>query len=228
MRTFIANALDQLIFRVNTFPIPDYQPIPWLGIHRARRGEGTDTRLMAICDVIQEQGGKSCVDIGCNTGFFAIALADLGLAVVGIEGDPRYVQIMNHTIRRTNKRNVGVLALQLNLENAELIPMADCILFLSVWHHVVMNKGLVEATDLLRRIWDKTQKVLFFETGELEMPPRYNLPDMRPAPKEWITGYLFESLCGVDVLHLGVHMAFAPDGKRATRNLFACVRRGDA
>lgn len=227
MRTFIANALDQLTFRVNTFPIPDYQPIPWLGIHRARRGEGTDSRLKAICDMIQRQGCKSCVDIGCNSGFFAITLAEMGLNVIGIEGDPRYVQIMNHTIRRTSKRNVGVLAIQLSLENAELIPVVDCILFLSVWHHVVMNKGLVEATDLLRRIWDKTEKVLFFETGELEMPLRYNLPEMRPEPKEWITGYLVESLCGAEVFHLGTHMAFAPDGKRATRNLFACVRRGN-
>jgi SAM-dependent methyltransferase len=225
MRKSLVSILDWLAFRVNTFPIPDYHPIPWLGMNKARRGEGTNTRFNEMLKVVKELGAQSCVDIGCNNGYFAISLADEGLVVVGIEADERYSQIMRHTVRRAQKKGVGILSMQLNLETVRLLPSSDCTLFLSVWHHIVKYEGFDKATDLLTQIWGRVGKVLFFETGESEMPISYNLPDMRPDSHKWIENYLTSTLSDSVVHHLGQHWAFAPDGTRAQRNLFACIRK---
>ena len=40
-RASVDRALDRLRLRIDSFPNRIYQPMPWLGIRRATRGEGT-------------------------------------------------------------------------------------------------------------------------------------------------------------------------------------------
>ncbi len=87
--------------------------------------------------------------------------------------------------------------------------------------------GLGDATKLLQAIFAKTHRVLFFDTGELEMPDCYNLPFGQQEPRSYLEKYLAQSLGG-RVEWLGQHEAFAPNeydkGQIVCRHLFAVIK----
>jgi hypothetical protein len=127
-------------------------------------------------------------------------------------------------VRRSGLDNVGVLALELKPDNVVAVPAADAVLCLSVWHHLVRYHGLAGATEMLETIWDRTEKVLFFDTGENEMTPDYGLPEMTPDARSWLSAYLAETCKSSRIEHLGTHAAFDPSGRAVERNLFAVIR----
>ena len=69
---------------------------------------------------------------------------------------------------------------------------------------------------------------MFFETGEVEMPDNFFLPDMGKAPKNWIDYYLSKCCVNSVVEHLGTFKAFAPGGSEhkhvVKRNLFMLTK----
>ena len=110
--------------------------------------------------------------------------------------------------------------------SVELLPYADVVLFLAVWHHLTRAYGLEPATAILRVVWARTRRVLFFETGEREMSPDFRLPAMEPDAQTWLTAFLAEVCEGGGVRHLGRHAAFDAAGNPVERNLFAVERGG--
>lgn len=174
--------------------------------------------------LIETVGARSLVDIGCDVGWFVFTAALKGLTAVGIEREPRAYRLFLYTRQKLNLDGVGLLIADLSPATKTVLPNADCYLFLSVWHHLVRYYGMEGATELLQAVWKRTERVMFFETGEREMPERFRLPEFTPSPQEWIHKYLIEHLKGAKVTHLGRHAAFAPDGSSRPRNLFAAIR----
>jgi hypothetical protein len=98
-----------------------------------------------------------------------------------------------------------------------------------VWHHIVRARGLAYATQLVASLWEKTERILFFETGEDEMPASWGLPALEPDARTWLAGYLGRTCPDASIIHLGCHDAGIDNGGRpAARNLFAVVRAPDA
>ena len=225
MIIIISKILDWIKFKLNTFPKPDYQPIPWLGIERARRSDGVQSRWKIIEQIVEELNVTTAIDIGCNSGYFPIALALKEIKTIGVESDSKYYDTMTYVVRHLKLKNVGMLQWEIGVENCELLPTADCIIFLAVWHHIVKFKGIEAASNMLSKLWNKTGKVLFFETGELEMPTSYKLPRMEPTPQKFLEVYLMKQCANAKIKHLGLHDAFAPDGQKVLRNLFAVIRK---
>lgn len=233
--------LDSLRFRVDSFPRSawlkqfahvHYQPVPTLGLNDAGRAEGTESRWRAIQGVLDSlpagaRKPRSGVDIGSNTGYFTIALAERGIATVGVEPAPVCYRTALLAIRRAGLTDrAAVLVLAMNPTNIELVPDGDVVLFLSVWHHFVRGFGFEAATEMLEQIWRRTRVMLFFETGENEMPPEFGLPPMEPDAGTWLAAFLEEHCEGGTVEQLGVHQAFDADLEVVQRNLFV-VRRND-
>ena len=132
---------------------------------------------------------------------------------------------MTYAVEKLGLNNVGCLSLTLDSETIKLVPTTDCVLFLSVWHHTVKQHGLEEATQLLRSLWSRASVVMFFDTGEKEMPARYRLPPgLRSNPRQFLEEYLRTNCEGGEVFHLGAHQAFDPSGKSCSRNLYS-IRR---
>jgi hypothetical protein len=169
------------------------------------------------------------MDIGANMGFFSVSLAAQGIPTVGVEMDDRFVRVFRHVLRKQNIKNVSLMHTEINLDTKALLPQVDLVLLLSVWHHWVRYMGQETAAELLSAVWEKTQKVLVFETGENEMGSHFGLPKMEPDGKTWLTSYLQENCSGAKVIHLGAMKAFNPANRDAgeliTRNLFALVRQ---
>ena len=90
--------------------------------------------------------------------------------------------------------------------------------------------GLDCATELLSTVWDKCGQVMFFETGEDEMPERFGLPVMTPSPQEWLRQYLGRTCANSTVTEVGRYKAFAPGGDEGRnvsyRSLFMVTRQG--
>jgi hypothetical protein len=223
-RQGIDDVLDHVRFRIDTFPQGIYQPVPSLPVRSATRGGGSESRWEAILPVVRERAVESAVDIGACEGYFSIMLGEAGVPTIALEGYPSTYRTAIFAVRRSGLDDVGVLALELTPDNVVAVPASDCTLCLSVWHHFVRYHGLDHATEMLGTIWDRTHKVLFFDTGEDEMTPEYRLPAMTPDSRSWLAAYLAETCPGSRVEHLGTHGAFDPKGRPCERNLFAVIR----
>ena len=230
LRLGVDRVLDDARFRLDVITGIDYQPLPWVRtvrLQRARRDSGSWSRLEQITRVVERVGASTAVDVGANSGFFSFALAERGLNVVAVEPDPKYGRVIAYVARRATVDGlVALLALAIDEDSVDLAPAADAVLFLSVWHHIVMHAGLRAASSVVRQLWARSRMVLFFDTGQEEMGRAFGLPAMKPAPRRWIESYLAETCGGGEVEWLGSHQAFGPKGEPVTRELFA-VRRGN-
>ena len=225
-RDAIDRVLDRVRFRIDSFPHGIYQPVSSLPVRGATRGVGTESRWSAMLPIVREQGVESAVDVGACEGYFALQLAGAGIPTIAVEGNPRTYRTTIFAVRRSGLGNVGVLAMEVTPENVVAVPPADCTVCLSVWHHFVRYHGLTDASEMLNEIWQRTGKVLFFDTGEAEMTPEYRLPAMTPDARSWLSDYLAETCPGSRIEHLGTHRAFDPGGAPCERNLFAVIRDG--
>ena len=218
--------LDGLRLRLDTFPGGLYQPAPWLPMLTANRAEGCESRWQAMHPLVHSLGVDSALDIGANEGFFSIQLGSLGVPTLAVESERPIVRTALLAVERSGVEGVGVLALELAPDTLRILPSTDCTLCLSLWHHLVRVHGLEVATGMLEGIWERTAKVMFFDTGEAEMPASFNLPDMAPDARAWLAGYLRDTCEGSRPEHLGLHAAFDADGEPCLRNLFAVIREG--
>src|SRR5205085_288677 len=100
-----------------------------------------------------------------------------------------------------------VLVLLIDPTNIVLVPETDVVVVLSVWHHFVREHGVETATEMLEQIWQRTRRMLFFETGENEMPAEFRLPPMQPDAQTWLAEFLERHCAGGTVEHLGHHQA---------------------
>ncbi len=228
LRVTAQNVIDEVQFRFDVFPSLQYQPLPWIGLKRAKRGNGTVARWGAIETSLRDHSINSAADIGCSIGYFCIALALKGIPTLGIDMDSRCLRIAQYASRKLGTRNAGFSNMQVSPDSACLLPNADLILLMSVWHHWVRHYGLEGAGRMLSTVWDRCGTVLIFETGEDEMPAEFGLPPMKPSPRVWLEHYLGSICDGAIVEHLGVFRAFAPGGDEtqrvAVRNLFKVTR----
>ncbi len=223
-REAVDAVVDRVRFHIDTFPFGLYQPVSSLPGAQATRARGSETRWEAMRPVLEANGVGSAVDLGACEGYFSLMLGEAGVSTIALEGKPSNYRTTLYAVRRSGLENIGVLALALTPENVDLIPSADCVLCLSIWHHFVRIYGLEAATAMLAAIWRRTRVVMFFDTGETEMTPDYGLPEMTPDPRSWLDDYLSRTCAGSRVEHLGRHRAFDPEGGTVERNLFAIVR----
>lgn len=223
-RRKLDDGIDLLRLKLDALPDGIYQPVPGIHVRRAKRSVGTGSRWAAMEPVVERLGVESALDVGANVGYFPIMLARRGIPSVALESDPKYVRTATTAVRRNQLDNVAVMSLEFRPDTLALLPATDCTLLLSLWHHLVRELGFDTATDLLRGLWARTGKVMFFDSGENEMPESFGLPRMVPTPDVWLTEYLRKNCSGGRVEHLGRHRAFDADGLPTDRALLAVIR----
>lgn len=197
-----------------------YQPQDHLeGRRRGARDAASHARWAAMEPVVREVGATSALDIGCNVGWFVTKLAILGMPVVGVEGRPATYRSALYARDRAGVDDVGILAMTVTPTTVRVLPSADCVLLMSVWHHMIDSHGLEPARDLLASIWQHSGKVLFFENGVVDLAGRPDVGELRGDAQDWFTELLGTVCVGGVVRHLGQHEALD-----ARRHLFAVVR----
>jgi hypothetical protein len=223
-RLVLDNAIDLIRLKLDSLPDGIYQPVPGLPVRRAKRATGSTSRWAAMEPVIERLDVRTALDVGANVGYFPIKLASRGVPTVALESEPKYVRTAATAVRRNRLTNVAVMELELRPDTIGLLPATDCTLVLSLWHHLVREQGINTATELLREVWARTGKVMFFDSGEDEMPREFGLPAMDPTPDLWLGNYLQANCSGGRIEHLGRHRAFDAAGLQTDRALFAVIR----
>ena len=225
IRRWFDTGVDAALFRIDNFPRPDYHPTADGG-DDARRSAGARSRWERIVPLLEPAPPAigTALDIGCNGGYFTVSLARGGVAVVGVEREPKFRRTVATALRRAGLSDAGVLDLDVTPATVDLLPSVDLVLFLSVWHHMVKAWGIDVADELLQSIWARARAVMFFDSGEAEMPSSWGLPDLGPDPAAWYADHLARTCESGRVLTLGRHQAFGPEGEPCQRTLFAVVR----
>ncbi len=174
--------------------IDTYQPITGFKNHDALRLKGTIDRWNAI---EKELGGfvGSAMDIGSNNGYFTFKLASMGYLCLGIESSKALCYICNLTKEINTLENA--IFLNAKLEDViHRLPKFEVTIFLSLFHHIVREKGFEHASDIFSQLLSKTDRVMFFETGqsnEINTTWARDLPDMGKEPKVWLQDYLIKA-----------------------------------
>jgi SAM-dependent methyltransferase len=189
--------LNLFFFRAAQKFRKNYQPLPALGIEAsAKREERHKVRLKAIRDHIE--GVCSILEIGCNMGFYALALAQDGHFVTGIDSKAN-VLFLTHIKNKLEISNIALSNMWLSPENVGLLPHHDVILCMSVMQHWCREYGEVEAFDLLKVLCGKC-RLLFFDMTECSNTSmKYNekfsriLPDMGDDPEEWLRNWFISN-----------------------------------
>lgn len=224
-RRAIDALLDRLRFTIDTTSRRgNYQPLPGLAIRKVARDNATRARWDAMRPLVEELGTRSAVDVGCNAGFFPLQFGLMGIPAIGIEGEPVNFRTFMYAAQRLGLEAMGQVHMWVTPDTVSLVPAADCLILLAVWHHFVQRFGVEGATTMQHALWERTGKVLFFETGEAEVATEYGLPDMGQDTRAWLIDYLRHSCPGGDVRHLGQYEARSPIGQPCMRNVFAVVR----
>ena len=236
LRAKVLRFLDWIRFRLQTTrfiidsPRLDYQPAPWLGIHEAEiRGDGTIERWYQIHKTVMSKDNlRSALDIGCCYGYLSVSLAKAGFAVMGVDMNPRSVEIANRSAVGAGIDSYAFVNMEVTPRTVYLLPATDVVLCLAVWHHWVKHFGIESATEILRETWARTESVLFFESGEDEDAEEFDLPfDDIPARK-WLAEYLSNTCSNSKVTESGAFPAgmYAKYGDTvATRALFVVERQ---
>lgn len=158
-------------------------PLPMLGIDASKDSAGGGETSLKKRELILKNIPSDCltaVDIGSYNGFFALELAQRGIWVTGYEPEPELLSVCHFLVRRLNLDNAAFFGAGINKDNVRFIPEADVALVLSVFHDWVWQGDYASALEILRTIWSKTRKVMFFElpnTVENEKIARY-MPSM--------------------------------------------------
>jgi hypothetical protein len=223
-RPLLTGLLLTTLFKVDTFHTLLYQPLPWLGITTSKRTDGCDVRWAMMRPCIEDARPQTAVDIGASMGWFSIQLGLRGIHTVALESDPRSIRIMRYAVQKLQLENVYSLGMRVTPQTAGLVPAADAVLFLAVWHHIVKAHGVDAATAVLETIWSRTHRVLFFETGESKVMWDFGLPAFEPDARTWLGDYLSRVCTCGDVVHLGTVPAPQPS-REGERNLFVVMRR---
>jgi len=178
--------------------------------------------------VLLQSGVRSALDIGCNNGWFVVELGRLGIATLGIENHPAYHRTAAYSLHRSGLTNVAVANMSLDDETVALLPTVDCVLFLSLWHHLVNGTGFDAATNVLRGLWDRASKVLLFETVTEQENDLFGVPELLPDSETWLGSYLADVCPEGHVVALGKHLVANPTQDGALqRTMFAVVRSAE-
>lgn len=211
-------------FNVDTIGRPHYHPLPECKHSRATRIQGCLTRWKLIEPLVDSHRPQTAIDIGSNTGWFSTQVAARGIPTIALEGDPRFLRILEITAPAHAKENIIPMNMNLSPNTMPLLPKADFVMFLAVWHHMVRDFGLNEATEMMKSIWARTNQVMVFETGETEVPDSFGLPNFGPDASAWLLAYLEDSCANGHVLRLGtVEAPLEYEGH--TRGLYAIIRQ---
>lgn len=207
----LAQLLDNLRFRTETTkflidkPQFDYQPLPWVGITNASvRGKATVGRWRVIKKNIPKSV-KSLKDIGCCVGYFCISASnELGLVSFGIDNNSKYLRLGRYATPKKVKDKCNFIHLSIDPDTIAVVPQTDVTLCLSIWHHWVYDYGLKKATEILKTLWNKTNVVMIFESGEEEIAQEFKMPFSRvnKPVKMWLKDYLEQNLdhCTVKII----------------------------
>jgi SAM-dependent methyltransferase len=141
-----------------------YQPNPFAVDSDPRDRRACPERFEAFSKALPA-GALSCIDIGCNIGYFTFRMAQRGGICLGIDTGRNEISYARGLAALHGVRNAAFLQFEISADSIAALPRADVIICMSVFHHWVRKLGLEEATRIVDGMARRCS-FLVFETGQ--------------------------------------------------------------
>lgn len=125
----------------------------------------TDVRVKVIKKKLISDNIKNLIDLGSAEGKFLKLASSLGIFALGVEADERRYLVSNYNKNFEDYKNFGVIFNELSLKFLKNIPQIDSAIYLSVHHHILASSGIKMGNEILKELFKKVKKSLFFETA---------------------------------------------------------------
>jgi len=181
------------LLRLHLRTYESYQPV--LGSNGAAPGtRDCEQRWHAIDAVLRKHACGSVVDLGCSEGYYVLQAARSGLGFcLGVDFDLRRMLTCCSQVLLNDIPNAAFLMSEVSPDLVDRLPELDAVIFLSVLHHIMYQKGEQHCRDLLVRLRRKTRKVMLFEMGQSDEHLETwaaKMPDMGADPHAWIADFV--------------------------------------
>lgn len=173
-------------------------------------------RLDAINSFLPENEAFSVIDIGCNLGFFTFKMAERGGFCIGIDYGRNEILAAKALAHKHSVDNIVFSQKEITAKNAYLLPKADMVICLSIFHHWIRKLGQEQTRIIMQGLADSSNKYLIFDTGQ---PNEKNnewansLEFMYPDINNWAEKYL-KSLGFKNVDNIGTFRTSLSEVKR--------------
>ena len=98
-------------------------------------------RLDAINNFLPENEALSVIDVGCNLGFFTFKMAERGGFCIGIDYGRNEILAAKALAYKNSVDNIVFAQKEITPENASMLPKADMVICLSIFHHWIRKLG---------------------------------------------------------------------------------------
>lgn len=171
-----------------------YQPVVIKGVQLSAGERTHSDRWTVIQQSIEAAGAKTLLDLGCAEGYFVEqAASQCGCMALGIEGDVRRLSLAQASAMLNRVKGAGFVYAEMTSEFIDKLPVFDAVLFMSVLHHIMYERGVDFARNYMRTLRTKVAKFMIFDTGqsnETENEWAKLLPDMGAEPHAWVAEFL--------------------------------------
>jgi hypothetical protein len=141
-----------------------------------------------------ETSAQTVIDIGCNEGTFARALAERGYFVTGIEGQRQYADAAMAFCQTNRTPRIKIHNKILSPEDIMQLDRADVILLLSVHHQWVASYGLTIANQMLGQLAEKSNKQFFFSPACIKSKYGEGFSEFEDNDYQAIENYFAENI----------------------------------
>jgi O-antigen chain-terminating methyltransferase len=146
-----------------------------------------------IADNVRATVARTLLDLGCAEGYFVQQAAKSGLLAVGVDADVLRLSIAHASATLSRIQGAGFIYAELTPEFIDTLPTFDAVLFLSILHHIMYERGVDYAREYMRRLKPKVGKFMMFDMGQSNETGHEwasLLPDMGTDPHAWIAEFL--------------------------------------
>ncbi|MCM8530274.1 MAG: class I SAM-dependent methyltransferase [Lentisphaeraceae bacterium] len=210
-----------LLFRCRLFD--SYAPNAYMTYKSFDDQRDSEKRLAAIESYLPKEMALTCMDIGCNLGYFTFNMAKRGAYCLGIDYGKQEIKGARNIADYNNVDNVAFSQYEITKDNACKFPKFDVVICLSVYHHWVRKDGVDTADEIMTKLAASSSKYFIFDTGQ---PDEENvtwaneLKFMGDDIDSWGKRY-FENLGFSKVENLGT---FSASVSTIKRHLFIATR----
>ena len=176
--------------------LPEFSNLPLI-----RKSTDRVKKMFSYLDSNSESlNNLSLLDIGSYYGWFVNEFRKKGVDAYGLERDfaACKVSMELYGIPKDKFFNIPLEHYLLNDNNNQKY---DIVLFLSVLHHFSMGKSFLSDIEVLKKLAEKTNKYMFFDTGE-EHEVMFG-EDLKGWNQKSITDFVLKHTDFKEVIHLG-------------------------
>jgi len=106
---------------------------------------------------------KSVLDVACDSGFYSLKFAEMGMFVIGFDILAKSLKKAKALAVSKNIDNVKFFEMSLTPDNVLKLPSFDSVLCLSVFHHFFRLYGEDQAKEMLRSLFKISKKQLYIQ-----------------------------------------------------------------